>query len=99
MDAAAMPEDLLEGNFLGVRDLRKESVERVGELQFSFLDELQDHRGSEHFCDRTDPESVRRGQRFLFSSIDLAIADSAGVKNFAVFGDGQATHSLILFGE
>src|SRR5437667_8313014 len=51
------------------------------------------------FCDRTDPESVRRGQRFLLGSVDLAVANGAAVNNVAVFGDGQASHRLILFGE
>jgi len=80
-----MREDLRDGNFLGVRNLREEFVEGIGQLQFSFLDKLQDHRGGEHFCDRTDPESARCGQRFLW--VDLAVADGAGVKNLAVFGD------------
>ena len=39
------------------------------------------------------------GQSFLFGSVDLAVTDSAGVKNVAVFGDGQTAHRLILFGE
>src|ERR1043165_2206066 len=89
-DTAAMREDLQNGNFLSVWNLREELVEGVGQLQFSFLDKLQDHHGGERFCDRSDPKSVRRGQRFLW--VDLAVADGAGVKNVAVFGDGQAPH-------
>ena len=48
---------------------------------------------------RADPVSGRRGRRFLFGTVDLAIADGAGVKNLAVTGYGQAPHSLILFCE
>src|SRR5262245_39424433 len=94
-----MPEYLHDRNFLGVCNLWEEFVERVTQLQFSVLDKLQDHRGGEHFGDRTDPESVRRSQRFLFGSADLAVTDSAGVKNVAVFDDDQAPHCLILFGK
>ena len=35
----------------------------------------------------------------FFGFIDLAVADGAGVKNVAVFGDGQAPHRLVLFRE
>jgi len=56
-----MREYLHDSNFLAF-GTEARIVERVAQLQLSFLDELQDHRGSEHFGDRTDPESVRRGQ-------------------------------------
>src|SRR6185503_9097379 len=39
-DTAAMREDLLDRDFLGVWNLREELVEGVGQLQFSFLDKL-----------------------------------------------------------
>ena len=98
-DAAAMGEDVGDGDFFGVGDLREELVERVGQLQFVFFDELQDHRDREHFRDRANPESAGRGQRLLFGAGDLAVADGAGVNHLAVFGDGQAAHCFILFGE
>src|SRR5436190_7882042 len=98
-DAAPMREDLQDGNFPGVWNLREELVEGVGQLQFSFLDKLQNHHGGERFCDRSDPESARRSQRFLFGSVDLAVADGAGVKNRAVLGNDEAPHRLIPFGK
>jgi hypothetical protein len=94
-----MREDLQDGNFLGVWNLREELVEGVVQLQFSFLDKLQDHHGGERFCDRGDPESARRGQRFLCGCVDLGVADGAGVKNLAVFADDEAPHRFIFFGE
>ena len=36
---------------------------------------------------------------FFSAAVDLAVADGAGVKNVAVFGDGEAPHRLVLFGE
>ena len=36
---------------------------------------------------------------FFSAAVDLAVADGAGVKNVAVFGDDEAPHRLVLFGE
>jgi hypothetical protein len=58
MNAAATRQNLRDGNFLRVRNLWEELVERVDQLQLSFLDELQDSSWREHFCDRIDPESA-----------------------------------------
>src|SRR6185503_2197493 len=44
-DTAAMREDLPDRDFPGVWNLREKFVEGVGQLQFSFLDKLQDHHG------------------------------------------------------
>ena len=74
-------------------------MSRVSVSFSSFFDELKDHHGAEHFCDRTDPVSRHHRQRFLFGSVDLAVADNTGVKNVPGFGNGEAPHRLILFGE
>ena len=88
-----------DGDSAGVRNLREEPVERVGELQLSFLDELKDHHGGIRLCDRGDPVFRLRGQRFLFGPVDLAVAEGAVVKDVAVLGEGQAAHPLVLFEE
>src|SRR4051812_4075723 len=74
-DTATMREDLPERDFLGVWNLREELVEGIGELELSFLDQLQDHHGSVRLGDRSNPESAGRGQRFLFGAVDLAVTD------------------------
>jgi hypothetical protein len=54
MEAAAVRKHLPDGDSGPVRNLGEEFVERIGEPQFVFLDELKDHHGGIHFCDRGD---------------------------------------------
>ena len=75
------------------------NLSSVGEFQFFFLDELKDHHGGKHFCDRGDPVFRLRRQRFPNVPVNLAVAERAAVKNLAVLGESQAAHPLILFEE
>src|SRR5262249_38379690 len=55
------------------------------------------HTAATRWCDVARVSSI--SLRLLRGGIDLGIADGAGVNNLAVFGDGEAPHCLVLFGE
>jgi hypothetical protein len=59
----------------------------------------KDHHRRVCLGDRPDSVLRVRGQRFLLSVVDQAVAEGAAVDHLPVPGDGQASHPLVLFEE
>ena len=92
-------EQLRDGDAAGVGNLRKELVERVGELQPSFFDQLKDHDSGVRLGDRRDPVLRIRVQRLPLRVANLAGAEGAAVDHLPVPGDGQTSHPFVLLKE
>ncbi len=98
-DAAPVMEQLRDGDAAGAGNLREELVERVGEFQPSFFDQLKDHDSDVRLGDRRDPVFRIRGQRLPLRVANLAVAEGAAVDRLPVPGDGQTAHPLVLLKE